>query len=267
MIFFGAGFAIVGDRSALINANQNQINLYGSYHKSLNKSQEQYLSAGVSLGILQRNLNYENLFFNDQFNGLDDYSLGTAENLPPNNFAFMDLGLGVSYTTKVGSRSGFALGLAIDHIPGASISFFQRTDDDDIEYPDARLDRKFTGYFSAELASHERISILPRVIWQMQGPHQMIAGAALIKFDITNYDSQALQLGAGFRLNQGAEGGIQPSAVYALAAYQIEGFLLGLSHDISLSKFASENPGRGAFEVSISFTGLYENEDQFCPTF
>src|SRR5258706_14720539 len=79
--YFGAGFSLVTDRTAILNINQNMLSVYGSYNKAINADQDQYLSAGINLGIAQRSVNYENIYFNDQFNGLDEYSLSTAENL------------------------------------------------------------------------------------------------------------------------------------------------------------------------------------------
>ncbi len=265
--YFGAGFSLIADRTAIFNVNQNIISLYGSYHKGLNADKNQYLSAGLNFGIAQRNMNYENIYFNDQFNGLDQYSLSTAEILPSNNFAFMDLGLGVSYTSSLSEYSNISLGVSVDHIPGSSISFYQHSLEQDIEYPDATIDRKLTTYLSMELGSNEYISILPRFIWQQEGPHQMISAAALIKFDITNYDNKAFHVGGGFRLNQTSTSSLKPTAVYILTAFELEGLLIGLSHDITTTSLGSLSPGRGAFELSISFTGLYENDDSMCPTF
>ena len=173
--FFGAGFSLIADRTAIFNVNQNIISLYGSYHKALNADQHQYLSAGLNFGIAQRNMNYENIYINDQFNGLDQYSLSTAEILPSNNFAFMDLGLGVSYMSALSDYSNLSFGISVDHIPGSSISFYQHSLDQEIEYPDAKIDRKLTAYLSMELASNEYISVLPRFIWQQEGPHHMLA--------------------------------------------------------------------------------------------
>jgi type IX secretion system PorP/SprF family membrane protein len=265
--FFGAGFSLIADRTAIYNVNQNIISLYGSYHKALNADKQQYLSAGLNFGIAQRNMNYENIYFNDQFNGLDQYSLTTAEILPSNNFAFMDLGLGVSFMTGLSDFSDLSLGISVDHIPGSSISFYKHSIDQDIEYPDATIYRKVTTYVSMELASDEYISVLPRFIWQKEGPHQMISAAALVKFDITNYDDKAFHVGGGFRLNQTSSSSLKPTAVYILTAFEIEGLLIGLSHDITTTSLGSLSPGRGAFELSISFTGLYENDESMCPTF
>ena len=149
----------------------------------------------------------------------------------------------------------------------SSISFFRRSLDPDEIYPDSRLDRKLTAYLTTELASNEFVSVLPRLIWQQQGPHRMLSAAALVKFDITNYDTQAVHLGGGVRLNQDAFSGFGPTAAFLMAAYEAGGFLIGLSHDVSLTRLATDHPGRGAFELSISFTGEYHNEESLCPTF
>jgi type IX secretion system PorP/SprF family membrane protein len=265
--FFGAAFSITADRTAIFNVNQNMISLYGSYHKALNADINQYIAGGISVGVAQRNLNYESIYFNDQFNGLDEYTLGTNEILPSNNFAYMDLGAGISYRQSLSEYSHLALGVSMDHIPGASISFYKDSLDNNPQIPDARIDRKLTGYISMELATNEYVSFLPRALFQVEGPHKMLALAGLVKFDITDYDNQAVHIGGGVRFNQFALDGFKPSAAYLLTAYEINGLLIGLSHDITLGKLGSQEPGKGAFELSISFTGLYENEESMCPTF
>ena len=63
--FCGAGFSLITDRTAIYNVNQNMLSLYGSYHKSLNPDMNRFLSGGINIGIAQRNINYENIFFDD----------------------------------------------------------------------------------------------------------------------------------------------------------------------------------------------------------
>ena len=265
--YFGAAFSLIADHTAIYNVNQNILTLYGSYHKSLNKSQDKYLSAGLSLGIAQRNMNYEEIYFNDQFNGLDMYSLGTAEILPSNNFAFLDIGLGVAYTSKIADYSNMSFGVSVDHLQGSSISFYNHSIYQDVEFPDAEIYRKLTAFVSMELGSSEYLAVLPRVYWQNEGPHNMLTAAALVKFDLTNYDNQALHFGGGVRFNQTYESAFKTSAFYLMTAYELEGLLIGLSHDFTTTSLGAQSPGRGAFELSISFTGLYENESNMCPTF
>jgi len=265
--YFGAGFSLITDRTPVLNVNQNMLSLYGSYHKALNADIGQYLSGGINLGIAQRSINYENIYFNDQFNGLDEYSLSTAENLPANNFAFIDLGVGVRYTSKTSQYSSFTTGFSVDHLQGGSISFYHIPPESDENLPDAKLERKFTGYLSMEIASNETVAFLPRIIWQSQGAHQMISAAGLVKLDLNNYDNQALHLCGGIRLNQTSTTSLKPSAAYLQMAYESNGLLIGLSHDILLNGLNESDKGKGAFELSISYTGFYQNEETLCPSF
>ncbi|MEP6647916.1 MAG: hypothetical protein ABJC12_12580, partial [Saprospiraceae bacterium] len=133
--------------------------------------------------------------------------------------------------------------------------------------PDSKIYRKFTGYLSMELSANDFLAFLPRLLWQSQGPHKMIAAAGLVKLDLTNYDNQAVQVGTGIRFNQTSSTGLKPSAVYLLTAYEVKGLLIGLSHDILVNNLDEGHVGKGAFELSISFTGFYENDKSFCPTF
>jgi type IX secretion system PorP/SprF family membrane protein len=265
--FFGGGFSLITDRTAIYNVNQNILSLFGSYHKALNADKGRYLSAGFSFGIAQRNINYENIYFNDQFDGLDQYNLSTSEILPANNFAVMDIGLGVTYRTRMSKYSNLSFGIAGDHLTGSSVSFYAHSIEPDPLIPDINMNRKFTTFLSMELASNQYVSLLPRLLWQVEGPHQMLAAAAVVKFDITNYDSKALHFGGGVRLNQSFDSGFKPSALYLMMAYEMEGLLIGLSHDVTLTNLKAQSPGKGAFELSISYTGFYENEDAMCPTF
>ena len=265
--FFGGGFSLISDRTAIFNVNQNSMSLYGSYHKALNRDLKQYLSGGLYIGIVQRNLNYEDIYFNDQFNGLDEYALGTAEILPANNFAFADIGAGITYSSSLGQYGGLNIGIAMDHLPGSSISFYNHSVVTDEEYPDAKIDRKLTAVLALELATNEYVSFMPRILWQQEGPHKMLAGTALVKFDISNYNSSALNLGGGMRFNQTRVDGFKPSSAYVMMAYEVSGLLIGLSHDIQMGGLGSVDPGKGAFEFSLSFTGHYENEDSMCPSF
>lgn len=265
--FFGGGFSLISDRTAIFNVNQNSMSLYGSYHKTLNRDLKQFLSGGVSIGITQRNLNYEDIYFNDQFNGLDQYSLGTAEILPQNNFAYADIGAGIAYSSGLSEYSSLTFGISVDHLPGSSISFYNHSFELDEPLPDAKIDRKLTAVLAVELASNEYVSVMPRLLWSQEGPHKMLAATAIVKFDISDYNTSALNIGGGIRMNQTQDDGFKSSAGYVMLAYEINGLLMGLSHDIQLGGLGSVNPGRGAFEFSLSFTGFYENEEGMCPSF
>ncbi|MEL6357625.1 MAG: PorP/SprF family type IX secretion system membrane protein, partial [Bacteroidota bacterium] len=96
---FGVGVLFYSDRVSEINFSTNQFMLSGAFHKSLNPANDQTLSIGFQLGIAQRNVSYDQLTFEDEFNGTTGYDEGlTGERLPENNFAFGDYQIGLNYS-------------------------------------------------------------------------------------------------------------------------------------------------------------------------
>ncbi|MDX1408441.1 MAG: type IX secretion system membrane protein PorP/SprF, partial [Saprospiraceae bacterium] len=236
-----------------------------AFHKQLDKSTSQFLSGGAYIGLVQRNVNIESLTFDDQFNGLDGYTFGTREDLPENNFAHGDLGVGLNYAVAPSDALRLSGGVAAAHIIAPSLSFFART-------PDAQnvvdIDQfsKITGYVAAEIGINKRASLLPRIAWISQGPHAMLNTGVLVRFDINNHNSNALHLGGGLRMTEEL-GSLAPSAFSFLTAIELGTFLIGMSYDLNLDDIFNERLGQTVFELSITYIGEYENEATFCPTF
>ncbi|RLA43167.1 MAG: hypothetical protein DRQ97_13105, partial [Gammaproteobacteria bacterium] len=145
--FVGGGITFLSDKVGTFDFNTLGIKLSGAFHKSLDKQTKQYLSGGLYFGITQKNVNVEQLFFDDQFNGLNGYNFPTGEVFPENNFGFMDLGMGLNYAISPTDATQFTIGGSVAHLHEPSASFGSRTGEVDV--PDIKLYRKWTGYFSA----------------------------------------------------------------------------------------------------------------------
>ena len=107
---FAVGLLFYNDEVPGIDFSTNQIALSGAFHKGLDFDKKQFLSLGFQAGLAQRNINYENLTFDDQFNNLDAYSFPTLEDLPENNFAFSDFNVGLNYTYSPKRNMNFFIG-------------------------------------------------------------------------------------------------------------------------------------------------------------
>ncbi|HLF64519.1 MAG TPA: PorP/SprF family type IX secretion system membrane protein [Saprospiraceae bacterium] len=263
--YAGAGLSVVADRTGVFNFNTTQINLSAAFHKFLDAQSAQYLSGGLYLGIVQRSINYENLIFDDQFNGLDQYSFVTRENLPENNLAHADLGLGINYMLEASKKFGLSGGIAIGHIIAPSVSFFRRTEGQE-DAEDITLKSKLTAYANTNIVLNESVSILPRFAFFSQGPVSMLQFGTHVRFAINNHNNNALHLGAGLRLAKELEN-LKPSSLMALTGIELGSFLLGLSYEYSLDDLANDRLGQGIFELSLTFIGEYENTSSFCPSF
>jgi type IX secretion system PorP/SprF family membrane protein len=263
--YAGAGLAVVADRTGVFNFNTTQINLSAAYHKFLDAQSVQYLSGGLYLGIIQRSINYENLIFDDQFDGLDQYSFVTRENLPENNLAHADLGVGLNYALEASKTVGISGGIALGHLLSPSISFFRRTEGFE-ESEDISLPGKFTAYVNFDMELNESVSLLPRLAFFSQGPATMVQLGTHVRFTLNEHNNNALHLGGGLRLAKELES-LKPSSLMALTGIELGNFLLGMSYEYSLDDLANNRLGQGIFELSFTFIGEYENFDTFCPSF
>lgn len=266
---FGAGVQFFSDRVPSIDFATNQINLSGAFHKSLNKEHNQFLSLGVQVGIAQRNINYERITFGDQFNGNNGYDEPTSEVLPENNFSYGDLGVGLNYSYAPRRALGVFAGVAMHHIMEPQVSFFiDRNSEDAVEFDgDNRLLRKYTAHLSLQIPVGERIQILPRGLIHIQGPHMAANAGSNIRFLVNDINGTAFHIGSWVRAVGNEDDSFSIDAVVGMIGLEFNSILLGLSYDANLDYLNPANKRQGAFEISLAFLGLYENETVLCPKF
>jgi Type IX secretion system membrane protein PorP/SprF len=93
---------------------------------------------------------------------------------------------------------------------------------------------------------------------------QINAGANF-RFALGERGGSALHLGSWARPVRDTKA-FGLDAVVALAGFEINNVLLGLSYDLNL-KALGANQRQGAFEISIAYLGNYDNEEILCPKF
>lgn len=261
----GVGLLFYSDKVNTIDFTTNQIMLSAAYHKALDYDNKQFLTIGIQGGVAQRNVNYERLSFADQFNGVDGYSGETLENLPPNNFSYGDMNVGINYTAALTKSASIFVGASMHHIFGPRISFYYdkefRPDEDE------RLYRKYSAQLSAQLPIGQRMQLIPRVLVSSQGPHFRITAGSNIRVPLNDYNSTAVQLGAWARPVKSIDEPIEFDALVILAAIELNGVHIGLSYDLSFDDLATFQQGQNAFEISVSYIGSFENDDILCPSF
>jgi len=264
--FVGIGVIFLSDRVDLLGMNTNKLVIQSAYHKRLSKQANDFLSFGIELGVQQRNINYDNLNFGDEFNQIDAYNQQTLESLPPNNFGFFDIGAGLSYTRQLARQSQLNVGVALHHFNTPKLSFFDNAQSNN---PDIITDfdykSKLTAHMSLDVALAEFFDWLPRVIFIQQGEQFLVDIGSHFKWDYHKTQS-ALYLGAWLKTVHGIDG-ITPLYISPMIGLQKQAFILGFSYDINLNQTFSGNVGLNAFEISIRFLGEHENEGNFCPEF
>jgi type IX secretion system PorP/SprF family membrane protein len=262
----GVGVLFYNDRIPDIGFSTSQVQLSAAFHKSLSKNNDQFLSLGVQMGIAQRNVNYDKLTFEDQFNGTNGYSNNTAEPLPENNFAYGDFNVGLNYTYAPEQQVGVFIGAAMYHILEPSVSFFYDNDNPD-RYPDDKWQRKYVAHVGMQIPTGNVVQIMPRALYYRQGPHNAVNAGTNLRFLVDEIRGNALHVGGWVRLNNDETKKWLASAAIGMVGVELGNFLIGLSYDATLSDLTKTKRGQGAFEISIAYLGEYEDDTVLCPKF
>jgi len=258
----GMGLVFFNDKTGVIDFSTTQIAVSFAYHKSLDNRNRQYLSLGVQGGLTQRNVNYEALNFNDEFNGNDGYTLGTGEVLPANNFSYADYNVGLNYIAKFGRTGRFFLGGAVHHFTRPRAAFTEgRNEEGD------RLFIRYSGQMSAYIPfkRNSKLAVTPRLLFATQGPHLQVNAGTNFRVAMGKYSTSAVHFGSWARPVK-ADDGMRLDAVVALLGFEINNVLFGLSYDLNLHALGA-NQRQGALEFSVAYLGNYENENILCPKF
>ena len=263
-----AGLYFTSDQVGPFDLSTNTIALSGAYHKALDLNNSKYLSAGVQLATTQRNLLYENLVFQDQFDGVDQFNGVTTEDLPENNFSFGDFAFGINYVSTPSSGISLYLGATAHHLLEPQVSFYSNDQDEQQQIlASSKLFRRygFHGGIATDISENTRIA--PRVFFTNQGPHTSVSIGNTFIIEPSRTDVFNMHLGAWIKLAQDFDDAISPDVLGFLAGFGVGDLLIGLSYDLNLRDVVNYQTGQGAFELSISYFGNYEDEGGACPTF
>jgi len=265
---FGVGVTFASDRLSEFNYSVNQFMVGGAFHKVLDPRNSQTLSLGFQFGVVQRNVSYDQLTFEDAFDGTTTYVDGaTAEELPENNYAFGDFQLGLNYAYAPKNKAAVFLGAAIHHFNQPEQSFYaELTQGEEIEVTNT-LNRRYSGYLNVRLPVGNDLDISPRIYAFMQGPHLVTNAGSNLRFLLNDSRGAALHLG-GYVRGVGNESGYGVDSAVGMFGIELNSFLVGVSYDVGLNGLQTNRRHQGAFELNIAYLGKANDDEAVpCPTF
>ncbi len=255
----GVGMFFFSDKGGSTDVSTNQVSVSAAYHKAMGMRKERFLSAGFQLGVARRDINYNALTFNDQFDGTGGYTLASEETLPSNSRGYSDLSAGLNYTRFFKSGRSFNTGVGIFHANGPNVALNEEVV--------SRLPTRLTAYLGSELPLTRKITILPRMLVYVQGTHMEVNTGANVKFPLGGYNGSALHLGLWLRPVYDVETSMALDAAVLLIGFETDNFAFGMSYDANLSSLSAASSYFGGFELSMTYVGNDENEGVLCPAF
>ena len=263
---FGIGVFFYSDKAPTFQFNTNSVHLNLAYHRRIGLAKNDLLSLGFLVGVQQQNINYDNLNFGDEFNAIDAYDRPTSEVLPPNNFGYGDVGVGLAYSSTIGNQNGFQLGLALQHLNRPYRSYYRLAEFVDPQLNvDFRLPMKLTAHLGLDLQTVDFVYLQPRIIYIQQGDQSRISLGGNIKFDFVKSQSSFL-VGAWIRAVKDVDG-LKPRYVVPMIGLNKGSFQFGLSYDVNTFVNMGYASNLNALEFTMQFIGSFENDDYFCPSF
>jgi type IX secretion system PorP/SprF family membrane protein len=259
----GVGLMFFRDKVNSLDFSTTQIAISGAYHKSLDPSTSQYLSGGFQIGLSQRNVNYENLTFQDQWNGENSFSLDTRERLPENNFGYGDMSLGLNYTATFEPRTSVFAGLSYHHFNRPNLAFFKGE-----SYEFSRLQSRISAQLALNFPVNKAHTVFmsPRILGSLQGPHITFNAGTNFRVTIDKTFGTALHFGSWVRPVKNVNGW-NLDAVVLMTGIEYNKILFGLSYDLNLPNLQKYKTRQNVFEISLIYLGEYDNDELLCPTF
>ena len=278
--YFAFGINAINDETgSAARVKTTKGNLGVAFQKQLGggryRNQSNYLSAGLQVGLGQNSLNMNNLWFDRQYDSIAvavNTSLASGELTPQSNM-YVDYNLGLLFYTVWENNRSFYVGGSLHHITRPNVSFFGDTKE--------TIRRRITFHGGGEIPINKELSILPSALITLQGPAMWAMAGANFRYTNHDWNEAAVRVGASFRLANkyisalNKEGksvqtgtGIIGDAFTLTGVLEINRLLIGASYDLHTSSIKTPTNARGAWELSLIYTGAEKRRvNTSCPHF
>jgi hypothetical protein len=137
-------------------------------------------------------------------------------------------------------------GAAYSHILQPTISLLSNAN--------YRLEPKYVAHMGGWFQATRTVNFLPSVMYAQQGTARQLNLGSYMQFVMEYRDDGdvAFAIGAWGRLSN-----TTPDALIVGARLDFIRFAIGLSYDVNVSKLNTVSNSRGAYEVSLIYTGMF----------
>jgi type IX secretion system PorP/SprF family membrane protein len=254
--FFGGGLVFFNDVSGDAELSLTHIALSGSYTYDIDD--ENFLSAGVSLGFNQRSLDPAKLTFDEQYiDGVFLPSNPITEDFSNTNNFYVNTAVGVNYHGRQDTtRSTLNAGIGLFHLNQPDQRFFEAGDK-------APLPMRASLYIMPTIEIAERWDLMAAGSAQFQSSYFEALAVLGGRFWFKSKNpatATSLQGGLGLRFNSFGD------ALIPHIQVQVGPWIGGFSWDINISEFDIATNGNGGPEFSIRylFTPLRLTQTRIC---
>ena len=257
--FMGVGFLLMNDAAGVSNLRNTQFQLSFAYSKALTHKGNNLLSLGAQLGYAQQRINYNDLLFDNQFDGgALNPGLPNGEVFLSDRFSYLDFSGGITWSMTPDRYNSYYLGAAVYHLNEPRVSFYDNAEE--------LLYRRTTLFAGAEMRVHTSVSLLPRAVYLRQGPASELNMGMIVKLYMNHLNdftrTTALHLGTMYRFGD---------ALVLISRLDTGPFGISFSYDINISSLSRGSNGRGGTEIALMYRHQLQTYNRRipvrCPSF
>jgi type IX secretion system PorP/SprF family membrane protein len=250
---FAFGAQILNRRAGAGDYNDLGILLNMGYSFTVDQNQKHKISLGVQAGVIQKSVNFDNLYFESQYTttggGSFDQSIPNGENVGNTNFWIPDVNAGfVYYYGKNQIRINPFVGFSVFHLTQPKETFYN---------DENKLPLRYIAHGGAKVNISEKIQLMPKLLYMKQENAQETNYGLMLHYHLKSAGAIIL-FGPTYRSSDAfiVEGGLK------IGSYEAK-----IGYDFNTSQLNDFSDGKGGFEVSLTYIPkvFKPNPIQNCP--
>jgi type IX secretion system PorP/SprF family membrane protein len=240
----GLGVMVLYDKSGSGGLTNLTSSISLAYHKGFGRDKMQHLSFGVQGSLVQKQLNFQKLTFEDQIDrGTGVVRFPTSETFGNQDLTYPDFNIGAMYSGQVSEHATAYAGLSYYHLTQPVESFLGGTH---------QIHARTTAYLGGSFDLNENTVLYTSALYQTQAKATELVIGAAVGFilnpghDLEYTRNTVFYMGSWYRHND---------ALAPYLAIEWSKMRIGLSYDVNVSTFTPATRGAGGFELSMLFFG------------
>lgn len=234
------GFGLMVFHDVVGDGNFRTIEVQGNFSKifKLTSDSMHTIRPGINIGMNHRQLNFDNFYFDNQFNGVQFFpSLPTGEILNSDRRTNLSVGAGSIYQYYVNERFNFTGGIGFYNLNRPDHGFYGQTIKRDI-----RVNFFGKGIYKLDVDW----DLVPGIQLAVQGKYREFIIGSSAKYTLINRMGEYRAVYGGlFMRNR--------DAAYLSLGMDYQAWFFGVSYDINFSKLVPASRTRGGFEIAVRY--------------
>jgi type IX secretion system PorP/SprF family membrane protein len=209
-----------------------------SYLIRIDQDSVHSLRGGLNVGLNHRQVNWDNFYFDNQFNGIQfDPNLPTNEAYQSDRKTNFSAGAGLVYEYRINERKKLTTGIGFYNLNRPNQGFYGQVIPRDI-----RMSFFAKGIYKLDIDW----DLVPSLQFSVQGVYREFLIGSSAKYTLVNKlnDYKALYAGLWYR---------NRDAGYLSVGMDYNDWFVGLSYDINYSKLVPASRARGGFEIAARY--------------